>query len=170
MVSSSIKSGPTRKTAVTNKKDSQCVCPVCCDPIEDAVGKKKGQDAVFCDGSCQEWIHRQCASLSKHAYSLVSYSDDECYCPRTDLTKAIGLLNSELSSLKARITSLETSSVSHNSETVNNSVSSSPTTMVRTVPPTNSGPIRRCHPQIGNSIWFSMAFPSVTLVPHFMSD
>ena len=47
--SSGVKSGPTCKmvvrTAVTNKK-SQCVCPICCDPIEDAVGKK-GQDAVF---------------------------------------------------------------------------------------------------------------------------
>ena len=58
----------------------------------------------------------------------------------TDLTKAIGLLNSELSSLKARITSLETSSVSHTPETVNNSVSSSLTTTVRAVSPTNSGP------------------------------
>ena len=125
------------------------MCPVCCDPIEDAVGKKKGQDAVFCDGSCQDWIHRQCAGLSKHAYSLVSDSDEEFHCPRcqlSDLTKAIGLLNSELSLLKARITSLETSSVSHNSETVNNSMYSSPTTTVRTASPKNSGPNQKASP------------------------
>ena len=58
----------------------------------------------------------------------------------TDLTKAIGLLNSELNSLKARITTLETSSVSHIPETVHNSVSSSPTNTARAAPPANSGP------------------------------
>ena len=46
------------KTVNKNKKEQnkkeqkQCICPLCEDPILDAVGKKAGHNAVFCDGSC----------------------------------------------------------------------------------------------------------------------
>ena len=57
------------------------ICPICSDAIEDAIGKKKGQCSIYCDGNCQEWIHRQCAGLSKAAFQSASSMDEPFHCP-----------------------------------------------------------------------------------------
>ena len=82
-------SAPSR-TSSSNKtanKSPKVICPVCCDPIEDAVGKNKGQDSIFCDGPCQEWIHRQCAGLSKSLFKSISSTSDPFCCPRCMIDK-----------------------------------------------------------------------------------
>ena len=49
-------------------KDKDCTCPICDDQILDAKGRRKGHDAIFCDGTCQTWLHRGCAGLSRRAF------------------------------------------------------------------------------------------------------
>ena len=48
------------------------------DVIEDCSSKVKGQDAVFCDGHCNTWLHRDCAGLSKTAFKKVIDSIVTC--------------------------------------------------------------------------------------------
>ena len=33
----------------------------------------EGHESIFCEGECQEWMHKRCAGLAKHA--LEFYSD-----------------------------------------------------------------------------------------------
>ena len=47
------------------QQEPKHTCPACEDIIRETKGRSKGQDAVFCDGSCQMWLHRCCAGLSK---------------------------------------------------------------------------------------------------------
>ena len=56
-------------------------CPICTEEVVDSVGHKKGHESIFCDGRCQEWVHRQCAGLSKVAFQAVSNSDNQFHCP-----------------------------------------------------------------------------------------
>ena len=44
--------------------------------------EKKGHDSIFCDGSCQDWIHSQCAGLSKASFTHYSKSNDPFFCPK----------------------------------------------------------------------------------------
>lgn len=43
---------------------------ICSEAVEDQVGKKRGHDAIFCNGNCQECAHWQCAGLSKVSFLL----------------------------------------------------------------------------------------------------
>lgn len=80
-------------------------CPVCLDKVEDPAGKRKGHKAIFCDGVCQDWIHRQCAGLSKAAFSKLSKSDCDIpfHCPKCIIISQ----SKELSTLRASVSSLE---------------------------------------------------------------
>ena len=57
------------------KSKKGVVCPICSDLIEDAIGRKRGHGAIFCDGVCQEWFHCQCAGLSKTSLEAASVSN-----------------------------------------------------------------------------------------------
>ena len=66
------------------------MCPICIDPIVDSSKGKKGQDAVFCDRTCNSWLHRQCAGLSrssKTAFASFPGPDVEFFCPHCRLCK-----------------------------------------------------------------------------------
>ena len=74
---------PSVASRQTNKLTRQPIkCPVCTEEVIDGGGRKKGQESVFCDGRCQEWVHRQCAGLSKVAFQAVSNSEAQFRCPR----------------------------------------------------------------------------------------
>ena len=76
--------------ALTNKTKGKegrdCVCPVCEDPILDAKGRRKGQDAIFCNGTCQTWLHRGCAGLSCRAFAACADSKVEVVCSTCQIT------------------------------------------------------------------------------------
>ena len=58
---------------------------------------------VFCDGVCQEWLHRQCAGLSKAAFESVSNSGSHPFhCPHCIITQQ----SKEISALKASVAAL----------------------------------------------------------------
>ena len=90
------------KDVCSSKKDKKVICPVCDDIIEDATSKKKGHDSIFCEGTCNMWLHRGCAGLSKSAFLLVTQSTDSFYCPHCRLD----IQDKEISSLKDAIASL----------------------------------------------------------------
>ena len=54
------------------KKKANNNCSVCEDAILESSNTQDGQDAVFCEGSCQGWMHRGCAGLTKAAFTRVS--------------------------------------------------------------------------------------------------
>ena len=105
------------------------VCPVCADTIEDAIGKKKGHNAIFCDSRCQEWIHWQCAGFSKAAFMAALTSPNPFCCPRcelADVKEKLEALSSEVAGLKVIISSLNKPS-SHANSQGNKIQSSNPT-------------------------------------------
>ena len=106
-------------------------CPVCSEVIEEAVGRKKGQDAIFCDGLCHEWVHRQCAGLTKAAFKVASTSTSPFHCPRCELAevrKELKALSLEVAGLKAFVSSFSKSRF-HSDSPVDNSQSSSSTNL-----------------------------------------
>lgn len=111
---------PTESTsasssAIKQKKESH-TCPICDSAIKDATGRRMGQDAIECSGSCDTWLHRHCAGLSKRAFKAVSKSNDPFYCPQCrldvqelelrSLKETIRSLTSEIASLKDMVTTL----------------------------------------------------------------
>ena len=69
-----------RKSANRHKAKQSVVCPICDENIVDATSYTSGQDAIFCDGLCKEWLHCQCAGLSKAAFTTASQSQDPFFC------------------------------------------------------------------------------------------
>ena len=64
-----------QKSVTDTEKDVQCeVCLVCDQIIVEADETTEGQDAVFCEGDCQGWIHRVCAGLTRSAFENLSES------------------------------------------------------------------------------------------------
>lgn len=86
----------------TTPRDHSC-CPVCECVIKEATSRRQGQDAVECSGVCSAWLHRQCAGLSRQAFSVVSSSDQPFFCPNCRLD----LQEREHASLRAIVTSLK---------------------------------------------------------------
>lgn len=37
--------------------------PICEDPIVDKSPAAEGQDSIFCEGKCDEWLHEVCRSI-----------------------------------------------------------------------------------------------------------
>ena len=107
----------TKTTSKPNKKS--IICPICTDVINDASGKKPGHESIFCDGYCQEWLHRQCAGLSKAVFMTVSSSNEPFFCTRcliqqqlreiADLKASVVALSEEVSCIKNDISILSNS-------------------------------------------------------------
>jgi len=68
----------TLRPVKTNWQSQPSNCPVCeqliREPSED--GKDLGDEALYCEGTCETWYHRRCVGISKHAYNIASESDN----------------------------------------------------------------------------------------------
>ena len=98
-------------------------CSVCEDIIREAKGRGKGQDAVFCDGSCRAWLHRHCAGLSRARFEAVANSEEEFLCStcqREGQEETIALLKDEVAALRAEFLQLKDSVVALKASTVQN--------------------------------------------------
>ena len=62
------------------------------------------EDALFCEGVCQKWIHRRCAGVTRYHFEKLSKSDDPWYCPCCTVVSQ----NKQIDSLKCKIESLTT--------------------------------------------------------------
>ena len=98
-----------------NAKTSESHCAICLDIIIEADESNDGQDAIYCEGMCQGWLHRGCAGLSKKAFNVMT---EPYYCPHcllSDLKKEIASLKDVVQILKLELTTL-TTHLSHPSE------------------------------------------------------
>ena len=84
-------------------------CIVCEKLIKGATSKAKGQDCVFCEGTCQGWIHRQCAGIPKPVFNVLSQSQEPflcLYCSSLqihELKRSVQSLQDEIATLKSQI-------------------------------------------------------------------
>ena len=99
-----IKDGFRRDAKSSSKRLDSCTinCPICRDPVKDAVGNKKGHDAIYCDGLCKQWIHHQCAGLSKANLTALAKSNDSFVCPKCVISKQA----TDIADLKNSVSSL----------------------------------------------------------------
>ena len=58
-------------------KTSQADCLICDEPILEQSENCVGDDAVFCEGSCQGWLHRKCAGVTRPAFDKLGESDTQ---------------------------------------------------------------------------------------------
>ena len=51
------------------------MCPIHESTVYDDESNE-GEDAIFCDGECQIWLHRKCVGLTKNAFRLIGKSKE----------------------------------------------------------------------------------------------
>jgi len=101
------------RTAFNSPCENATICPTCLDPIKDAAENREGQEAIYCEGTCDAWLHWQCAGLSQNLYKIDQDGDDPFYCPNCrliiqehqikELKSTIESLHKEVSELKSGI-------------------------------------------------------------------
>ncbi len=66
---------PPKKKPAAPAAGSKGPCSVCCQPLSSK------DEALFCDGRCQQWLHRYCASVTVQQYKAVTDSNGSFLCP-----------------------------------------------------------------------------------------
>ena len=57
------------------------ICSICEKQVVDGSETEDGDDAVFCDGEYQCWLHRTCVCLPKSEFAKLK-TEEPFYCPR----------------------------------------------------------------------------------------
>ena len=103
------KSKKSKKRCQKQRGDSgngSSVCCVCdCIIVEDT-DEKDGEDAIFCEGSCNSWLHRKCAGLSSSTFQHLSDSNKPflcVYCLLSNQAVQIAELKSTLAQLTSKL-------------------------------------------------------------------
>jgi len=60
---------PPKKNA-KGGKNSEADCLICEEPILEPSEHCAGEEAVFCEGSCQGWIQRKCAGVTRPTFEV----------------------------------------------------------------------------------------------------
>ena len=88
------------QTSVTPKRNKGAICPICSSVV------KETQQAIFCEGICKQWMHRQCASLTVDAYTKASESPQPfccLHCTVSSQKHEIDLLKDQVKNLSSKI-------------------------------------------------------------------
>lgn len=117
------------KSKAKGGKTSEADCLICLEPILEADDHCVGEEAVFCEGQCQGWIHRKCAGVPRPVFDKLGESDAVflcTYCMQVSqsneisrLSNILNELNSSITCLTETIKSLQTSVTNHSSENTN---------------------------------------------------
>ena len=96
----------------TQISSSKELCCICCQPV--SIGK---DEALFCAGACQKWLHRYCASVSERCYKAISESSTPFFCLGcyqehqqehiTELTNTVEDLRLEIARLKESLSAAQ---------------------------------------------------------------
>ena len=101
------------------------ICAVCDEPILEWSETSDGQEAIFCEGRCNAWMHRKCSGLSSTLFNILSNESKEpyrcCHCIFTRQRDEINILKQLVESLTEKISSLES-----NNSITSNSTSKTP--------------------------------------------
>jgi len=100
-------SPPKRK--VKGGKNSEADCLVCDEPILEPGEHCEGDEAVFCEGNCQGWIHRQCAGLTRPAFDSLGESTPYLcsHCTLNKQSHEICALKDTIKTLTDKLNKLE---------------------------------------------------------------
>jgi len=53
----------------------------------DATETSEGEEALFCEGTCNKWLHRWCAGVHKDDYAVLATSSRPFFCPSCCLSE-----------------------------------------------------------------------------------
>jgi len=98
---------PPKRKSKNVKTNSETDCSVCEEPILECGEHCEGDEAVFCEGDCQGWIHRKCAGMTHSAFNKLGESDTPYLCLQCILANQ----NREISKLANIIRGLNVSIV-----------------------------------------------------------
>ena len=93
---------PTDRTPPGDSKKSKEaeVCLICeviiCDGDDP-------DDAVYCEGDCQGWLHRKCVNMTMKLYVAIGQSNDPYFCPHCKFD----VYQKEINSLKVTVQALQ---------------------------------------------------------------
>lgn len=87
--------GDPKKT----KEDDE-VCLICDVTIQDS--DDEPNEALYCEGDCQGWLHRKCVGMTKKLYLTLGQSEEPYICPHCKLNA----YQEEINNLKGTIKSL----------------------------------------------------------------
>lgn len=71
----------------TPANDSPATCQVCLNVIVETSTECADEDAFFCEGYCNCWVHRCCAGLTKPRFAKICASEDPFFCPNCTVAK-----------------------------------------------------------------------------------
>ena len=77
--------------------------------IQESSDLRNGQDALFCEGSCQKWYHRWCAGVCMEDLNILSNSSEPFFCTACTVRKqndTIKLLRSDIEVLRNEVVEL----------------------------------------------------------------
>lgn len=80
------------------------ICDICCEEVNKT--ETKTEDALFCEGVCQKWIHRRCSGVTRYHFEKLSESDIPWHCPCCTVvsqSKQIDTFRSTIESLRAEL-------------------------------------------------------------------
>lgn len=83
---------------------SDVCCAVCCKKIVEQSTHNSGEEAVFCEGQCKSWLHRQCAGLTVPIFASITNMDAST--PFLCIYCAFLKQSGDLAELKSSITKL----------------------------------------------------------------
>ena len=112
-----------------NKDSPPQPCSICESTIVESDELNEGEDAIFCEGECQIWLHRKCVGLTKNAFTSISNSNEPYLCPYCSnnyYKKEIKELNELVKTLSDRLSSIERQTIppdaTHSTELASNEV------------------------------------------------
>ena len=93
-----------------NKKlkedDNGDTCLICETIIYDDSDELTGEDAIYCEGLCNGWLHCKCAGMSNKCFARLADSNNKflcVYCMLFEQTTLVKDLSEEINSLKAKL-------------------------------------------------------------------
>ena len=98
-----------QKRKAKGVKNSEVDCLICEVPILEPGEHCVGDEAVFCEGSCQGWLHRKCAGVTCPTFNKLGEPDTEyvcSYCMLVSQNREISKLANTIKDLNSVIVSL----------------------------------------------------------------
>jgi len=97
------------KSKAKDGKNSEADCLVCEEAILEPGERYEGDEAVYCEGSCQGWLHRKCAGFTRPAFDRLDEADTQylcTYCAAESQSKEMSKLTDTIKGLNTAITTL----------------------------------------------------------------